>query len=174
MAFQSTPPARGATEQQPTQAQLQAISIHAPREGGDSGVCRTRMDRLISIHAPREGGDASPYSAFARKTDFNPRPPRGGRRRCPPALHLTAIFQSTPPARGATVIPMIPMAPLDISIHAPREGGDLGTLPSCPVHTISIHAPREGGDTVRLRWRFPAADFNPRPPRGGRPVFSWG
>ena len=38
--------------------QHKAISIHAPREGGDSGCppdgsCMSQ----ISIHAPREGGD---------------------------------------------------------------------------------------------------------------------
>ena len=33
-------------------------------------------------------------------------------------------FQSTPPARGATPIMLAPIALPDISIHAPREGGD--------------------------------------------------
>ena len=38
-----------------------------------------------------------------------------------------------------------------ISIHAPREGGDV-TLwyGSSTYDTISIHAPREGGDSCRL------------------------
>ena len=68
------------------------------------------------------------------------------------------------------MVPMIPMAPLDISIHAPREGGDRlaavtqlaevlvfqSTPPRGgrqaekvkqePLFRISIHAPREGGD----------------------------
>ena len=35
---------------------------------------------------------------------------------------------------------------LDISIHAPREGGDQDPLGQAPVIVISIHAPREGGD----------------------------
>ena len=33
------------------------ISIHAPREGGDGGMCLHHPGRIISIHAPREGGD---------------------------------------------------------------------------------------------------------------------
>ena len=34
------------------------ISIHAPREGGDSGTRIYTYDNTgISIHAPREGGD---------------------------------------------------------------------------------------------------------------------
>ena len=33
-----------------------------------------------------------------------------------------------------------------ISIHAPREGGDVYIPVKVPPHNISIHAPREGGD----------------------------
>ena len=56
------------------------ISIHAPREGGDRVVSRSRLRLDISIHAPREGGDASFW--------FISGP--------------CSVFQSTPPARGAT------------------------------------------------------------------------
>ena len=35
---------------------------------------------------------------------------------------------------------------VDISIHAPREGGDLGDALDVAYSGISIHAPREGGD----------------------------
>ena len=34
-----------------------AISIHAPREGGDPVAGSALHIGLISIHAPREGGD---------------------------------------------------------------------------------------------------------------------
>ena len=57
------------------------------------------------------------------------------------------IFQSTPPARGATV-------------------GDPDALQLVP---ISIHAPREGGDRRLCGWNaLQTLHFNPRPPRGGR------
>ena len=60
---------------------------------------------------------------------------------------------------------------LGISIHAPREGGDPTIYYAYAVVAgISIHAPREGGDfidEVSLIWDN---HFNPRPPRGGRPV----
>ena len=37
---------------------LAAISIHAPREGGDfEALLRAGHSKQISIHAPREGGD---------------------------------------------------------------------------------------------------------------------
>ena len=35
---------------------------------------------------------------------------------------------------------------------------------------ISIHAPREGGDFGEKVFSDAVADFNPRPPRGGRPL----
>ena len=78
----------------------------------------------ISIHAPREGGDCSRHTLQGEKH----------------------IFQSTPPARGATSHFGLVDSYTNISIHAPREGGDL----SSPL-----------GD---LRNGY----FNPRPPRGGR------
>ena len=50
-----------------------------PARGGDTGTesLYTRID--ISIHAPREGGD-SPHPACHPQAApyFNPRPPRGG------------------------------------------------------------------------------------------------
>ena len=147
------------------------ISIHAPREGGDDEDEDIDEDDEISIHAPREGGDALiRFRTLARRTFqstppargatvdgynlkpgdvyFNPRPPRGGRR------YFVKIINTRP----------------QISIHAPREGGDIGNASITGTKTkfqstppargatsrlmmfcefdrrISIHAPREGGD----------------------------
>ena len=123
--FQSTPPARGATDNQIRRLHKQKhfnprpreggdivdkllsdmrkiISIHAPREGGDVLVCHVLTSLIISIHAPREGGD-----------------------------HHAAVRRSV-----AAVI----------SIHAPREGGDDQVTGLDTMGNISIHAPREGGD----------------------------
>ena len=57
---------------------------------------------LFEVHALREEGDQCTFQASAGSADFNPRPPRGGRRI---ALGLT-------------------QAQLAISIHALREEGD--------------------------------------------------
>ena len=57
---------------------------------------------------------------------FNPRPPRGGRPACFAAGFASVGFQSTPPARGATMMANQYIDANDISIHAPREGGDIG------------------------------------------------
>ena len=123
--FQSTPPARGATIQNHMRSGFFYISIHAPREGGDRDP--------VNLHRP--------------PSDFNPRPPRGGRRFRTICGQGFFIFQSTPPARGATP------RPPDVETLSPK---------------ISIHAPREGGDLVFLEIFHSSTDFNPRPPRGGR------
>ena len=56
-------------------------------------------------------------------------------------------FQSTPPVWGATKLDGYDPALGDISIHAPRVGGDeVMQLRTDVAHLISIHAPRVGGD----------------------------
>ena len=111
------------------QKQKSNISIHAPREGGDAKWALMGNRYIISIHAPREGGDTFGMSMSLVTTDFNPRPPRGGR---PYAVNG---YQKE----------------LDISIHAPREGGDcIAPNQNYYDQSISIHAPREGGDSSCL------------------------
>ena len=82
---------------------IEAISIHAPREGSDCGTLYSVFSaQYISIHAPREGSDGR-----HRRRNITQR-----------------AFLSTLPARGATVdgrnVGKVPL----ISIHAPREGSD--------------------------------------------------
>ena len=100
---------------------------------------------------------------------FNPRPPRGGRRRTAFAFAVTVIFQSTPSARRATYSRMPSALIVLISIHALREEGDVHadvvtaedarfqstpsarratdeTVPMEFFVSISIHALREEGD----------------------------
>ena len=122
------------------------ISIHAPREGGDSGVRLVGCIRGISIHAPREGGDDGHREHFCRCRYFNPRPPRGGRRIA---------------AAGRSMV-------YPISIHAPREGGD-NKNQNCFSHDpkISIHAPREGGDWGRISLDPEDLKFQSTPPARG-------
>ena len=81
--FQSTPPARG---------------------GDMAKTAVLALLTMISIHAPREGGDGMSLSLLHRTFSyFNPRPPRGGRPpRSPAPAWPVSLFQSTPPARGAT------------------------------------------------------------------------
>ena len=110
---------------------------------------------------------------FVNSFYFYPRPPRGGRQR------LQSMVEDLP----------------EISIHALREEGDRPRIPPRDSSRISIHALREEGDLlwehfVNLMGQFlstPSArratslakmairrveNFYPRPPRGGRPVFT--
>ena len=80
------------------------------------------------------------------------------------------IFQSTPSARRAThEVPQAAL-PIRISIHALREEGDLSDHPARYDLSISIHALREEGDHPPMKNQGEYIYFNPRPPRGGRPV----
>ena len=125
--FQSTPPARGATE----------AWLHGS------------WDIFISIHAPREGGDKKDGQLGGATTIFQSTPPREGGDGIEKKLFIIRRrFQSTPPARGATVIAIEAKARRTISIHAPREGGDISKTNKLALGTISIHAPREGGDAL--------------------------
>ena len=125
--FNPRPPRGGATVLSDRLSYMLVISIHAPREGGDvKHFFGISGHFVISIHAPREGGDAvapslpspskrpfqsTPPARGATSlhlltprvaTDFNPRPPRGGRLAVSSIWWATMRFQSTPPARGAT------------------------------------------------------------------------
>ncbi len=104
--------------------------------------------RAISIHAPRTGSD-TPLSSQR--------------------LTRRKAFQSTLPARGATVVlSILAFGILVISIHAPRTGSDLRNLHVPANITISIHAPRTGSDDAG-RPREPIGfHFNPRSPHGER------
>ena len=124
--FQSTPPARGATIRHKRHIVSIRISIHAPREGGDQNIClnchatacyfNPRPPRggatssasspysaqNISIHAPREGGDPD-TRLTGQGPDISIHAPReGGDATVWETEHWYLLFQSTPPARGAT------------------------------------------------------------------------
>jgi len=79
------------------------------------------------------------------------------------------VFQSTPPAWGATYLaPPHCLQDFYFNPRPPHGGRQLIQRFPRRVFSISIHAPRMGGDC--LPWNsFPGASyFNPRPPHGGR------
>ena len=146
--FQSTCPARGTTTH---------------RLSADN---RAR----ISIHVPREGHDVTAPIAPKPTADFNPRAPRGARRRT-----LQIVYKEE-----------------GISIHVPREGHDPcgehadARQPqfqsTCPARGTTIHidylrkslpyfnprAPRGARLTIQPRVTGAVSYFNPRAPRGAR------
>ena len=82
---------------------LRAISIHALREEGDHIGTLAGALFTISIHALREEGDLFISSLLICIYNFNPRPPRGGRRLNICRITIIGLFQSTPSARRATI-----------------------------------------------------------------------
>ena len=168
--FQSTRPARGATEGRPVSAQTIEVSIHAPRTGRDH--CH--------------------YTSLLAVACFNPRAPHGAR---PLPLHIltgSGLFQSTRPARGATLCqhPPRPQA-ARFNPRAPHGARrhHVGTInnvagrfnPRAPhgarhaarelkeeQPNVSIHAPRTGRDRHLQTHRRYTLCFNPRAPHGAR------
>ena len=109
--------------------------------------------RIISIHATPRGGRQRCYCAGEKQQHFNPRPREGGDLDGQAVGDRVVVFQSTPPARGATQLVQRIARLLNISIHAPREGGDGAGRQRPEISLrISIHAPREGGDSGRHSW----------------------
>ena len=148
----------------------EGISIHAPRTGSDGCGGKSRGDHrdfnprsphgerhhvarhfvimiTISIHAPRTGSDASFAGCATSRAYFNPRSPHGERPPWSAKSSTTAhLFQSTLPARGATL------------------------FLTNRLHRLSHFNPRSPHGERRCppRRQAPCADFNPRSPHGER------
>ena len=61
-----------------------------------------------------------------------------------------------------------------ISIHAPREGGDVIVCMTVPAINIFQSTPPARGATVAEFFvNIKSLHFNPRPPRGGRLPFTF-
>ena len=101
--FQSTPSVGRATIKAGIMQSTNGISIHALRGEGDAETLVSLGLSKISIHALRGEGDTTARSCSTQRSDFNPRPPWGGR------------------LNGAARLVIW----LSISIHALRGEGDL-------------------------------------------------
>ena len=123
------------------------ISIHAPRKGSDlSGFKVLEQSAKISIHAPRKGSDGI-SSRGVTFTEFQSTLPARGATVPRFGLPLRErLFQSTLPARGATAVPK--GASKDIGNFNPRS--PQGERPWDLVNGTFV------------------IDFNPRSPQGER------
>ena len=106
---------------------------------------------------------------------FNPRTPRGVRQRHPLHSSYDRQFQSTHPARGATVTPYQSRSSSVIfqSTHPAR--GATGYIFICWFFDeISIHAPREGCDKAVQYWPYSSRLFqSTHPARGATQSPGW-
>ena len=147
------------------------ISIHAPRERCDLRKFLVAKQFRISIHAPRERCDRKRGENLRAKNHFNPRTPREVRPETAHRPDPVDRFQSTHPARGATLQSKKCSQQMRISIHAPRERCDVCLRIGLDVKIISIHAPRERCDQRIRTIRVFHKNFNPRTPREVRLSF---
>ena len=174
--FQSTLPARGATNHNSRSSYACHISIHAPRTGSDPRDATHLHQHHISIHAPRTGSD-SPDESRERNRPISIHAPRTGSdgisraRRCAilpfqstlPARGATSpvrsqcsdtLFQSTLPARGATFRRFRRVLPLGFQSTLPARGATGSCIELFDAREISIHAPRTGSDDAHRLHRL--------------------
>ena len=117
----------------------------------------------------REGSDRPGHWCAPVPSDFNPRPPRGERHFVCIFQQLSILFQSTPPARGATYAADRLKRRLVHFNPRSREGSDCVLPVSWIHHAISIHAPARGA--TFSSWRFAySSKFQSTLPRGERQI----
>ena len=151
-------------------AALRLISIHAPRTGSDSVQLGGQLPRRhfnprsphgerptvitpaagdcrISIHAPRTGSDTKPRPRDAARTAISIHAPRTGSDADRVELKDRAfLFQSTLPARGATILKEFYLSRCIFQSTLPARG-------ATPISSDKIASLR---------------NFNPRSPHGER------
>jgi len=138
---------RGATPSRRATGPRPPVSIRAPRAGGDATPgprhkntrsfnprppCGGRLTVLDKVPGRLKFQSAPPVRGATtyfviegnKQVSFNPRPPCGGRRALEGDPRVRDQFQSAPPVRGATVDELTARATIDVSIRAPRAGGD--------------------------------------------------
>ena len=144
--FLSTPSARRATLfLQHKRPPCRFLSTPSARRatGGAAAACKKKTN--FYPRPPRGGRPSETLSPVAMHSYFYPRPPRGGRRGRQQALKLTSYFYPRPPRGGRRTHPASSGRAGDFYPRPPRGG-----RPSC--------SSRAAG----------ASYFYPRPPRGGR------
>ena len=124
--FLSTPSARRATPRGVPDSLRQQISIHALREEGDRCPARAPTGRTDFYPRPPRGGRHCGAAVIAFvANDFYPRPPRGGRHTLNTSIRVCKKFLSTPSARRATLAAFRSPAQTSYFYPRPPRGGRL-------------------------------------------------
>jgi len=147
LEFQSTRPARDATPRLSGRSSKGGVSIHAPRAGRDIKDIVRRLSAIVSIHAPRAGRDSARITPEVVVPVFqSTRPARDATGRRPPASRSRSCFNPRAPRGTRQAFSPYSLLRLEVSIHAPRAGRDVGRMEQLGVQNVSIHAPRAGRD----------------------------
>ena len=141
--------------------------------GGDSVSGHEKMPQTFSISAAL--ARKQKWTVSCRHRPFSVllfpclRPHAGGDPYRPPGSTHPSYFDPRPPVRGGDLVEAGLLYPSsDFNPRPPCWGRHDGwSLPGLTVQ-ISIHAPRAGGDPARPVWSCRRRYFNPRPPCGGR------
>ena len=150
------------------QVQPHRISIHVLRvEDDQSGLLRS-AGRQISIHVLRVEDDSAWATAARTALYFNPRPPCGGRQYSQWAMVGMALFQSTSSVWRTTQGRHPAGHHRRISIHVLRVEDDLMLSPPSAGGADFNPRPPCGGRRASVPAFCRGSDFNPRPPCGGR------
>ena len=131
--------------------------------GGRRGI----LDSPFQSTPPARGGDGV-INDHLGGGDFNPRPPRGGRRVPFYLQKVQGYFNPRPPRGGATKCKIADLHRYEISIHAPREGGDMAvcsnSLSVCPFQSTP---PARGATAIIARTTQQIPKFQSTPPARG-------
>ena len=150
---------------------LHLISTHAPRTGGDMGR-GFLWERFLVFQPtpPAQGATVCGSRKTPDRPDFNPRPPHRGRPPVPAGPHLPVChFNPRPPHRGRHGVIFAVDEIHSISTHAPRTGGDWGTVTKDYWGKyFNPRPPHRGRPRPHPAWAYPQRNFNPRPPHRGR------
>ena len=145
--FQSTHPVWGETKSLEYQAWCNEISIHSPCVEWDMECPRTSgLWGLFQSTHPVWGETQYTLYYYYYYNYFNPLTPCGVRLQCTTRKVKIGSFQSTHPGWGETDTVKKTGVHILISIHSPRVGWDLDTIPEGAEINISIHSPRVGWD----------------------------
>ncbi len=148
--FQSAPPVKGATIAALHHVVIHLVSIRAPREGGDGRERSPARPMPVSIRAPREGGDELYGDWHDYAGMFQSAPPVKGATAKTAAARANAKFQSAPPVKGATGCRFPSCPSFQFQSAPPVKGATQEFERIVQEIEVSIRAPREGGDGISL------------------------
>ena len=168
--FQPTLPARGATASTSRRSAPPGISTHAPREGSDLRQSRhAGQQRQFQPTLPARGATARVCAGVVRQGHFNPRSPRGERRKVYDPRNESDSISTRAPREGSDLLFSFPRRHLgNFNPRSPRgerpapqhrylfltkfqpalpaRGATLRAVRDPAYGHISTRAPREGSD----------------------------
>ena len=142
-----------------------------PRSPHGERLCARKEgshDLQISIHAPRTGSDINMVTKDTTAAQFQSTLPARGATLATCVQLACNLFQSTLPARGATCYRKQLRAEWAFQSTLPARGATCAVDQPHAGDGISIHAPRTGSDAPFAGCATSRGYFNPRSPHGER------